>query len=75
MILQPLLVWMLAFLVFRVDPLWGRVAVVAAGMPVGINTFIFAQQYRARVATLSTAILLSTLLAVFSQTILLAIFI
>jgi len=75
MILQPILVWILAFLVFRVDPLWGSVAVVAAGMPVGINTFLFAQRYRARVATLSTAILLSTLLAVFSQSILLAIFI
>lgn len=73
--LQPLLVWVLAFVVFRLEPLWGAVAVMTAGMPVGINAYILAQQYRVGMATLSTAILLSTLLAVVTQSVLLAIFI
>jgi malonate transporter len=75
MAVQPFLVWLLAFQVFHLDPLWGSVAVMAAGMPIGINTFIFAQKYQVGVATLSTAILLSTLIALFSQTFLLSVFI
>jgi len=73
--LQPLLVWLLAFGVFRIDPLWGAVAVMTAGMPVGINSYILAQQYKVGLATLSTAILLSTLLAGLSQSLLLALFV
>lgn len=72
MILQPLMVWVLAFLVFRIDEMWGNVAVLASGMPVGITTFIFAEGYQTGTATLSTAILLSTILAIFSQTLLLS---
>ena len=67
MVLQPLLVWILVFRVFEVDPLWGTVAVMAAGMPVGINAYMFAQKYQTGIAVLSTAVLLSTLLAIFSQ--------
>ncbi|MCI0399631.1 MAG: AEC family transporter, partial [Chloroflexi bacterium] len=73
--LQPFLVWLLVFIVFHIDPLWGAVAVMVAGMPVGINAYLFAQKYQAGIAAVSTAILLSTLLAVFSQSLLLAIFI
>jgi len=75
LVLQPLLVWVLAFVVFHLDPLWGAVAVMTAGMPVGINSYILAQQYQVGMASLSTAILLSTLLAVITQSMLLAIFI
>ena len=75
MVLQPLLVWLLVFPVFHLDPLWGAVAVMVAGMPVGVNAFVFAQQYQVGIPTLSAAILLSTILAVFSQSFLLAVFI
>jgi malonate transporter and related proteins len=75
MVLQPLMVWVLAFLVFHIDPLWGAVAVMAAGMPIGVNAYLFAQKYQVSVAPLSSAILLSTLLAVISQSVLLALFI
>jgi len=74
MVIQPLLVALLAFGVFHLDPLWGAVAVMLAGMPVGINVFIFAQKYQAGIPAASSAILLSTLFAVVSQSILLAIF-
>ena len=74
MVLQPLLVWMMAFIVFDLDPIWGSVAVLAAGMPIGVNTYLFAQTYQASTKTLSAAILLSSVFAVFSQTVLLTIF-
>ena len=74
MVVQPLLVALLAFGVFRLDPLWGAVAVMAAGMPVGVNAYIMAQKYETGVATLSTAVLLTTLFAVVSQSVFLAIF-
>ena len=74
MILQPLLVWVLAFVVFNVDPLWGIVAVLASGMPVGVNTYLFAQSYQAQTKTVSTAILLSSLFAIFSKSVMLSIF-
>ena len=67
--LQPILVWVLVFHVFDIDPLWGAAAVMAAGMPVGISSFIFADNYQLGIAALSTAVLLSTILAVFSQSI------
>lgn len=74
MVLQPLLVGLLVFGVFHLDPLWSAVAVMAAGMPIGVNAYIFAHKYQAGIATLSTAILLSTLLAVVSESLLLALF-
>lgn len=67
LLLQPVLVWILVFWVFDMDPLWGSVAVMAAGMPIGISAYIFAQNYQLGTAALSTAVLLSTVLAVFSQ--------
>lgn len=75
LLLQPLLVWVLAFVVFKIDPLWGAVAVMMAGMPVGINVYMFAQKYQVGLASVSGAIVISTTLAVLSQSILLAIFI
>lgn len=65
--LQPVLVWILVFYVFDIDPLWGTVAVMAAGMPVGISAYIYADNYHLGIAALSTAVLLSTILAIFSQ--------
>jgi malonate transporter len=74
LIVMPFLVWVLAFVVFQVDPLWGAVAVMAAGMPVGINAYMTAQKYQVAIATTSTAFLISTLLAAFSQSLLLSLF-
>jgi predicted permease len=75
LIVMPFLVWVLAFVVFRIDELWGAVAVMAAGMPVGVNAYMTAQKYRVAIATTSTAFLISTLLAAFSQSLLLTLFI
>lgn len=60
--------------VFHIDPLWGTVAVMAAGMSVGISVFVIAQKYQEGVAVISTAILLSTVVAVVTHSLLLALF-
>ena len=75
LLLQPFLVWLLAFVIFQVDPLWGSVAVMMAAMPVGINVYLFAQKYQVCIAPISSAIVISTTLAILTQSILLAIFI
>ncbi len=67
LVVQPILVWLLVFHVFDVDPLWGTVAVMAAGMPVGISAYMYAENYHLGTAVLSTAVLLSTILSIFSQ--------
>lgn len=69
LVLQPILVWILVFPVFHVDPLWGSVAVMAAGMPIGVSAYIYARNYHVGIAALSTAVLLSTILTIFSQSI------
>ena len=74
MILMPTLVWILAFVVFHIEPLWGAVAVMAAGMPVGVNATMTAQKYQVGIATVSTALLVSTLFAGLSQSLLLSLF-
>jgi hypothetical protein len=66
---QPLLVWLLVFHLLEIDPLWGAVAVMAAGMPVGISAYIYAENYHLGTAALSTAVLLSTILTLFSQSV------
>ncbi len=75
MFVQPLLVWVLAFVVFDLVPLWGAVAVMAAGMPIGINAYMMSQKYQVCMESVATAVLLSTILAIITQSILLATFI
>jgi hypothetical protein len=74
MMLQPLLVWVLVFVVMRLDPLWASVAVMAAGMPTGINVYMMAEREAAGHRFVSAAIWMSTLLAVITQAGLLSIF-
>jgi len=72
MILLPLLVWLLAFFVFRLTPLWATVAVVTASLPVGINVSIFAHEYEACIAPVATATVISTVISIGSLTLLLS---
>jgi predicted permease len=75
LLLQPFLVWLLAFFIFQVDPLWGAVAVIMAAMPVGINVYMFAQKYQVCIPSVSSAIVISTSLSVLTQSLLLTLFI
>ncbi len=72
MALHPLLVWILAFYVFQVEYVWGAVAVLIAAMPVGINSYVFAEKYKVCIAPLATAILISTTLSMGSLSVVLS---
>lgn len=74
MLWQPLLVWALLTYFFPIDPLWRSVAIIVAGLPIGINAAVFANQYRAAVAPVSTAVILSTVLSIPSIALMLSIF-
>lgn len=68
---HPLLVWTLGTQVFTVDPHWILVALLLAAMPSGVNGFLFAQRYQVGVATVTTAIFLSTAASVVTLSVLL----
>jgi predicted permease len=61
---QPLIVWALATFVFDVPPLWAKVAILLAALPVGVNVYLFAVRYDAGQAESASAILLSSVLSV-----------
>lgn len=67
----PLLVWVLAFQVVRLDPLWAGVAVLFAACPTGVNAFLLANQYGRVINSTSGAIALGTALSVGTMTALL----
>jgi predicted permease len=74
LVAHPLIVFALATYVFDLDPLSRLVAVVLAGMPSGINSFLFANRYDTGVATATTSIFLSTGLSMVTLTVILALF-
>ena len=64
LVVCPLAVWALATFVFEVPPLWAKVAIVLAAMPVGVNVYLFAVRYHAGEAESATAIVISSILSV-----------
>jgi malonate transporter and related proteins len=64
LMVHPALVYVLAFHVLPVPPIWAAVAVLFAACPCGVNAYLLAQRYDRGVALSSGAIALSTLLAV-----------
>lgn len=73
LIIHPSLVYILAFYVFPVPPVWAGVAVLFAAAPSGINAYLFAERYKTGVQLSSSGIALSTALSIFSVLIWLAI--
>ncbi len=66
LMLHPLLVGLAFIYLFHFDPLWTSTALLLAGLPIAGTVYVVAQQYETYVARASTAILLSTALAVVS---------
>jgi malonate transporter and related proteins len=66
LLVHPLLVGLAFHSLFRFEPLWSTTAVLLAALPVAGTVYVVAQQYDTYVARASTAILLSTALAVVS---------
>lgn len=60
LVLHPLLMATLAYTVLSIDPLWAKVAVVCASLPLGATAFVLAQRYRVLEAETSTGAVLST---------------
>ena len=64
LLVHPAIVYILAFKVFTMPPVWGGVAVIFAAMPCGINAWLVADHYGEGVAEASSAIAVSTSLCV-----------
>jgi malonate transporter and related proteins len=60
---QPALVYLLAFHVLSMPPVWAGAAVLFAACPSGVNGYLLAQRYRMGVANASAAIAVTTILS------------
>jgi predicted permease len=60
LVLHPLLMALLVFVVLEIDPLWAKVAVVGAALPLGATAFVLAQRYQLLEAETSTGAVVST---------------
>ena len=69
--LHPLLAWLAFTYLLELDPLWRNAGVIFAACPVGLNVYVFAQHYDVAIETASSAILISTALAIVTITALL----
>jgi malonate transporter and related proteins len=69
--LHPLLAWIVFTYVLELDPSWRNAGVIFAACPVGLNVYVFAQHYDVAIETASSAILISTALAMVTITTLL----
>ena len=60
LVLHPLLMALLVFVVLEIDPLWAKIAVVGAALPLGAPAFVLAQRYQLLEAETSTGAVVST---------------
>jgi malonate transporter and related proteins len=66
--LHPLLAFLAFGWLLGLDPLWISAGVIFAACPVGLNVYVFAQHYEVGIETASSAILISTALAMLTIT-------
>ena len=71
-LLLPLLVWRVSGWL-GLPPIWQAVMVVMAALPVGINTYLFAERYECGQALAGTAVVLSTAVSVVTLSIILSV--
>ncbi len=71
LLVQPLLAWGLAALVFRLPPELVKVVVLLSALPTGTGPFMLAELYQREAAVTSTTILASTILSLLTVTVLL----
>ena len=68
--IHPLVGWFFFVHVFDVEPLWRAVGILMSALPAGALCFVVAQNYNVYVQRTSAAILLSTLVAVLTMSVL-----
>ena len=64
LVLQPIVAWVLATLVFRLPPLLTHSAVLLAALPTGTGPFMLAEFYRREASVTCNAILVSTIVSI-----------
>jgi hypothetical protein len=64
LLLHPAIVYLLAFHLLPMPPVWAGVAVIFAACPSGVNGYLLAQRYGIGVANASAAIAATTILSV-----------
>lgn len=69
LIIHPLIVWILAFYVFNLPTVYAGVAILFATLPVGVNSYLLATYYRTSEASVSSSVLISTVLSLFTVTV------
>ena len=74
-IVHPLLVWLLAVIVFGLtEEIWIKVLVILAALPTGVNPFLFASRYNTGQMLSSGAVFISTFISIFTLSALLTVF-
>ena len=71
LVFHPLVVWILSSQIFNIQKPLIQSAVVTAAMPPGLNAFIFASIYQRGTRIAASSILLGTILAIFTSSIIL----
>jgi len=74
LVVHPALVWIIAVPILRLEGLFVAVAVVMAGMPSGVNVYLFGARYRAASEVAAGTVLISSVAAVASISALLILF-
>ena len=74
LVLHPLLMAALVFWLLPVDPLWGKIAVVCASLPLGATAFVLAQRYNLLEAETSTGAVISTAASLLTVSLVMALF-
>ena len=72
LLVHPLMAAAVFYWLLQVDPLWAKVAVVGAGLPLGATAFVLAQRYKILEVETSCSAVLSTALSVLSVSTLIA---
>jgi predicted permease len=73
LVLHPLIAAAVFYGLLQVDPLWAKVAVVGASLPLGATAFVLAQRYKLLEVETSCSAVLSTALSVISVSIVMAV--
>jgi malonate transporter and related proteins len=71
LLMLPLLVTLSMLVVFDIDPLWAKTAILGATMPVGISAYVFSIRYHTGEATVAAASVISTLASLLPLTLVL----
>ncbi len=73
LVLHPILMALLVFHLVPLEPLWAKVAVVGASLPLGASGFVLAQRYKVLEVETSCSAVLSTALSVLTVSVVMAV--